>query len=138
MVRRVVVAVDGSEQAEKAVEYALEQFPDDELAAIYVVNPTKAISGGEYPTQAVLDAEEERARSILRDVESVARDHDREIATESLFGRPSREIVSYADGTDADQIVVGSHGRTGVSRVLLGSVAESIVRRAPVPVTVVR
>ena len=53
-------------------------------------------------------------------------------------GRPTRTIVEYADEHDIDQIVMGSHGRSGMSRILLGSVAEIVVRRATVPVTVVR
>jgi len=46
--------------------------------------------------------------------------------------------VEYAEESDVDHIVIGSHGRSGVSRILLGSVAESVVRRADMPVTVVR
>ena len=53
-------------------------------------------------------------------------------------GRPSRMIVSYAEENDIDHIVIGSHGRTGASRILLGSVAESVTRRSSVPVTIVR
>jgi len=53
-------------------------------------------------------------------------------------GRPTKVIVEYADDHDIDQIVMGSHGRSGMSRILLGSVAEIVVRRASVPVTVVR
>ncbi len=53
-------------------------------------------------------------------------------------GRPTKVIVEYADEHDINQIVMGSHGRSGMSRILLGSVAEIVVRRASVPVTVVR
>ncbi|PSQ23605.1 universal stress protein UspA, partial [Halobacteriales archaeon QS_9_67_17] len=59
-----------------------------------------------------------------------------ETATE--MGQPARTIVDYADDNDIDEIVIGSHGRQGISRVLLGSVAENVVRRADMPVTVVR
>jgi nucleotide-binding universal stress UspA family protein len=52
--------------------------------------------------------------------------------------RPARAIVDYAEEHDVAHTVVGSHGRTGVTRVLLGSVAENVMRRAPCPVTVVR
>jgi len=60
------------------------------------------------------------------------------IETAVETGPPARTIVEYADENDADQIVIGSHGRSGVSRVLLGSVAETVARRSPVPVTIVR
>ena len=50
----------------------------------------------------------------------------------------SANIVEYVETHDVDHVVIGSHGRKGLSRVLLGSVAELVVRRSPVPVTVVR
>jgi nucleotide-binding universal stress UspA family protein len=53
-------------------------------------------------------------------------------------GRPSKTIVEVADEAGYDHIVMGSHGRTGVSRIILGSVAEAVTRNATVPVTVVR
>jgi len=65
-------------------------------------------------------------------------EHGGPIETAVVVGRPAREIVRYADDHDIDQIVMGSHGRDRASRVLLGSVAETVARRAPVPVTIVR
>jgi len=55
-----------------------------------------------------------------------------------LLGDPASEIVRIADERKADMIVLGTHGRTGLTRMLMGSVAESIVRRAPCPVLVYR
>jgi nucleotide-binding universal stress UspA family protein len=55
-----------------------------------------------------------------------------------VVGRPAREIVDYADENDIDHVVMGSHGRSGVSRIVLGSVAENVVRKSSVPVTVAR
>ena len=54
------------------------------------------------------------------------------------IGLPAEEIVQYADEHAIDLIVMGTHGREGVMRVVLGSVAESVVRRAPCPVLTVR
>lgn len=59
------------------------------------------------------------------------------VKTEVLSGIPARKIADYARRNRMDLIVVGSHGRTGVSRALLGSVAEGVVRRSPCPVLVV-
>jgi nucleotide-binding universal stress UspA family protein len=75
---------------------------------------------------------------LLEQAQSVADEYEVTLETESMVGRPSREINEFADEHDIDHIVIGSHGRTGVSRVLLGSVAEAVVRRAHCPVTVVR
>jgi len=63
---------------------------------------------------------------------------DRAVERELLAGRPATEIVECAAERDTDQIVMGSHGRDGAARLLLGSVSETVVRRSPVPVTVVR
>jgi len=60
------------------------------------------------------------------------------VETATEVGQPSRTIVAYAQEHDLDHVVIGSYGRKGLSRVLLGSVAELVVRRSPVPVTVVR
>lgn len=62
---------------------------------------------------------------------------DLDAVTALVFGRPAREIVSYASRHGIDVIVMGTHGRTGVSRALLGSVAEAVVRRASCPVLTV-
>ncbi|MFC6988838.1 universal stress protein [Haloplanus sp. GCM10025708] len=63
---------------------------------------------------------------------------DCELRTELVVGKPEREIVDYVDQEDVDHVVMGSHGRSGLDRLLLGSVAETVVRRVRVPVTVVR
>ena len=63
---------------------------------------------------------------------------DCDVETAIEVGRPAATIVEEARERDVDHIVVGSHGRTGASRILLGSVAETVARRSPVPVTIVR
>jgi nucleotide-binding universal stress UspA family protein len=55
-----------------------------------------------------------------------------------LSGGPIREIVDFAERENVDLIVMGSHGRTGISRLLMGSVAEGVARRAPCPVMIVK
>ncbi|MFC6764298.1 universal stress protein, partial [Natrinema soli] len=72
------------------------------------------------------------------DADARAADHGRSIDTTVVVGQPADAIVDHATENEIDLIVVGSHGRTGFSRVLLGSVAERIARQAPVPVTIVR
>jgi universal stress protein A len=60
-----------------------------------------------------------------------------EAVTALVFGRPAREILAYASRHGIDLIVMGTHGRTGVTRAVLGSVAEAVVRRAGCPVLTV-
>jgi nucleotide-binding universal stress UspA family protein len=78
---------------------------------------------------------EASAESML---EAAAGDLEAAVETATVLGRPARAIVEYAEEEVVDAIVIGSHGRDGVARLLPGSVAETVVRRSPVPVTVVR
>lgn len=138
---RVVVPYDGSEQARKALDHVVERYGDGEIVLLYVqdfiaagyeASPEAALPGywKEWYEEAQNEAEElfEEARSRV----------DTDIETESVVGRPERAIVEYVEDNAVDAVVIGSHGRSGVSRILLGSVAETVVRRSPVPVTVVR
>jgi nucleotide-binding universal stress UspA family protein len=138
--KRVLVAFDGSKQADAALDHALAEFPDAELHVVTVLDPAEASYASTEELSAVADgwyeeATEEAERILAEASERVG---DREILTDHVVGRPGRSIVEYAEEHDVDQVITGSHGRTGVARLLLGSVAETIVRRSPVPVTVVR
>lgn len=138
MERHVLVGIDGSDQSTDALAYALEAFPDAEISVVSVVNPVAAMAGDEFFDQSALEQQHELAEEYLESAVRLAREHDREVDTDVRIGSPSRELIAYATESDADHIVVGSHGRTGLSRIFLGSVAETVVRRASVPVTVVR
>ncbi len=81
---------------------------------------------------------ENRAEGILERAREQAAAYDHDLETEQVIGSVSRSIVDYVEGSDVDHVVIGSHGRTGASRILLGSVAENVARRSPVPVTIVR
>ncbi|WP_336036373.1 universal stress protein [Halobacterium yunchengense] len=137
---KILVPIDGSQQSRDALEYALEHFKDADITAINVIDPIEA----GYTAQATVPGYSEEwfeqaqaaADDLFEEAQELAGDHDLDTVTE--VGRPSRTIVDYADEHDINHIVMGSHGRSGVSRILLGSVAESVVRRSPVPVTIVR
>ncbi|MEY7850176.1 universal stress protein [Natrarchaeobius sp. A-rgal3] len=141
MSRNVLVPVDGSAAAEAALEHAREQFPDATVTLLYVVNPMadysrqRAYPG--YTDDDEYSSEREKGEAVL---ESAA---DRlpasvDVETELVAGDPTRAIVDYSEEHDVDHVVIGSHGREGVARYLLGSVAEAVVRRSVPPVTVVR
>ncbi|WP_459194948.1 universal stress protein [Halosimplex sp. J119] len=142
MGKRVLVPVDGSEQAHRAFEFVTEEFDDAEVVLLHVVNPAEA----GYSAQASLPSFSEEwyenqkaaAEELFDEIDDLAADTDLSITREIEVGKPIRVIVEFAEENDLDQIVMGSHGRSGVTRILLGSVAEAVVRRSPVPVTVVR
>ena len=135
---RILVPIDGSEPAKKALEHALVRFPEASLTVLHVINPVDAGHSMDGFSAPVFDELEVQADQLLDEAVSVAKAHDRELTTARELGRPARAILDYADENEFDHIVIGSHGRTGVSRILLGSIAETVVRRASVPVTVVR
>ncbi|MFC6719031.1 universal stress protein [Natrialbaceae archaeon GCM10025810] len=141
MTDRLLVPYDGSEPARAALEYALETFPDADVVALYVVPvPEGYWAAFQNPEDRIpaVDRARDNGRDILDDAAQLAADRGRDIDTEIATGKPDHEIVEFAEEGAYDTIVIGSHGRGGISRVLLGSVAENVVRRAPIPVVVVR
>jgi nucleotide-binding universal stress UspA family protein len=138
----VLVAYDGSDPAAAALEHALESYPGARIAVLTVINPSmgggSGIDGFPASPETWFERAREDATADLDDARAIAEEYDVEIETVIEVGRPSSVIVTYADENDVDHVVLGSHGRKGLTRVLLGSVAEAVVRRSPVPVTVVR
>lgn len=135
----VLVPVDGSDPADAAIDHAVTHFPEANITVLYVMDPVDgATAWGPVTGEDWVSAAEERAESVLAEAYERAADAGIDVETASVIGRPSQAIVEYAEEHDMDQVVIGSHGRKGVARVLLGSVAETVVRRTPSPVTVVR
>ncbi len=122
---RVLVAVDGFDRAAGALEFALREFSDATVTALYVVDPSEV-----FATTPDADAVLETTRQRADALESTIR-------TESDRGDPARTVGEYVTEQDIEHLVVGRSGRSGWPRIRLGSVAEALVLRAPVPVTVV-
>ncbi len=139
----VLIPYDGSEQADRAVAHAIERFADSKLVMLTVINPAESVyATGEgavspFPENWYESAEEQAKEMVARAIEQ-AEEAGVDASSDVVVGRPGRAIVDYAQEHDMDHIVMGSHGRSGVSRILLGSVAETVIRRSPVPVTVIR
>jgi len=106
-----------------------------------IINPIDSIidveAGGLPVAEDWYDNAQERATAIQTTATTLASDHDIDLKTVTEVGKPAREIVEYADNHDIDHIVVGSHGRSGIDRAILGSVAERVTRRARIPVTII-
>ncbi len=139
MNKRVLVPYDGSPQSKRALEFVLTEWGDDEIVLLHVIDPieagysvTTSMSGG--AEQWYQSAQEESTALLSEASLGVACN----VRTETRVGRPARTILEVAESEGFDHIVMGSHGRTGVSRIFVGSVTESVVRGSPVPVTVVR
>ena len=138
----ILVPYDGSTPAQKAVEHALEHHPDEEIVLLRVVEVASGMidAGISLIEERIKEREDEVAGDFSAEVQSLLESEDVAFSVETATGDPAREIVAFAEdeANDVEEIVIGSHGREGVSHVLLGSVAETVVRRAPTSVTVVR
>ncbi len=144
MTEHVLVPVDESAQSMKALDFAVEEYPDARITALHVIDPrdfygAAGIEGAAMTNfEAMREAHEGQAEKLLEDARERAAAAGGDVETDHELGNASREIIEYAGDQDVDHIVIGSHGRTGAGRILLGSVAERVARRAPVPVTIVR
>ena len=142
MFEEVVIATDGSESAQRAVRMALDfaaRF-DACVHALYVVDETE-LQGSPDEIQAELEQALEdaggEALSFVREQTAGETGNDC-IKTAVREGEPAGEIIAYAEECDADLIATGTRGRHGDHAFLLGSVAEAVVRRSPVPVLTIR
>ena len=139
MISRVLVPMNDSEMAERALEYALEAHPDAEITVLCVVGePTSRM--GQATELALADdmkkAAEEHADGVLEAAREIAAEYGKEVTTEVTIGHPSRAILNRAEAFDT--VVIGTHSGSLSDRLLVGNIAETIFRRSPVPVTVVR
>lgn len=142
MIESILVPFDGSPLSQRALERAITKHPNDKITVLYVIDPMLAVYEAEakgLPAASTWhDRMKERAGKICADATEQAGDRECEIKTATEIGRPARAILEYADEHDIEHIIMGSHGREGVSRLVLGSVAERVMRQAPIPVTIVR
>jgi nucleotide-binding universal stress UspA family protein len=132
---RIFVPYDFSEHAAQAVRYgeALADFYRADLVLVHVLQELMVPMEYEVEVPDVdRDAVKARAASALEGVS----DRDHRVLVTS--GHPARRIVELADENEADLLVIATHGRTGLRRMLLGSVAEQVIRQAPCPVFTVK
>jgi nucleotide-binding universal stress UspA family protein len=144
----VLVPLDGSELAEQVLPHALEVAGSNNarITLLRVVHPWVAVvpayahAGIEAPPAYTLTLNEEQANEYLAVARNLVRgQHARvETATVTASGADAGEILEYAEANDVDLIALATHGRGGAKRLLLGSVADKIVRGATMPVLVFR
>jgi nucleotide-binding universal stress UspA family protein len=137
----ILVATDFSEDAKKAVAEAV-QLAKVLDARLYLMHawqvPTTSWEGGWAMPQDVFVQVEANARTALQDAVDAVRPQYPSVQDMFVQGDPREAILSTANTVHADLIVLGTHGRRGVSRLLLGSVAESVVRHATCSVLISR
>jgi universal stress protein A len=136
-VKKILVPVDFSKGQTHALSLATSLARDSgaKLFIAHVEEPTLAYTpGGAY--YGVPSPQQEDLVHMLHEI--VPPSEDVEYEHQSLQGQPSEAIIAFAEEINADLIVMSTHGRTGISRVLMGSVAEAVVRHAPCPVITIK
>jgi nucleotide-binding universal stress UspA family protein len=138
--QKILIAIDSEPVAAHAADIAAElaRLAEAEMAFIHVIDPelVNAADTGIQPAVFAASVKEE-AKKLIDDFRK--RLPPQATALDFIqVGSPLTEIVKAAKDWPADLIVIGSHGRAGIKRALLGSVAEGVMRHAPCPVLVVR
>jgi nucleotide-binding universal stress UspA family protein len=139
MVSRVLVPMDNSEMAERALRHALETYSGAEITVMHVVGEPSGMMGKAAKLALADDLKtvaDELASDVLSRAESIAEEYDAEVDTSIKVGHPGRAIVNQAG--DFDMVVIGTHGGSLSDRLLVGDVARRVFRRSPTPVTVIR
>lgn len=137
MDHRILVPFDGSKPSTVALTHALEVHPSSAITALYVADAND-LGGLDEAKSKIPEEEADRASEVFEEVRSRGEVYEATVTTDVRAGDPAKTIVEYADEKGIDQIVMGSHDRSGLSRILTGSVAEEVVREASVSVTLAR
>ncbi len=136
---KILIATDGSEKNQPAVRKGLEIAREcgSTLYAIYVIDETPFTSAqAEVSTADVYTRLKDEGERAIEQVKGIA--DGVKVETRILSGRPAHVITEFALKNKVDLIVVGSQGKSGLERLLLGSIAESIIRMADCMVLVVK
>lgn len=133
MLERVLVATDGSEVADAAVAHGVEVAARFDAAVEFLT----VVDVRDLENAPTADDRRAAARDVVADLAARADERGLEGRHEVRTGVPAEAILEHVEDVGADLVVVGTHGRTGYRRLVLGSVAESVLRAAPVPVLTV-
>lgn len=144
MMNAVLVATDFSETSVAALAYGrdLARAFGARLHVLHVAEAISATAGEEFFPGDLEGLQADVVKRAAERLDALLTDHDLTMLRATPAVRPSSDvagtIIDYAKASHVDVIVVGTHGRTGVSHLFMGSVAEHVVRKAPCPVLVVR
>ncbi len=142
MYRRALVPLDGSPVAETIIPFIVEIAGplDMEVVLLEVVQPTTpvVIEGSRYVEIEDPEARRRSAEEYLAPFAVALRNRGVRVSTQVRRGMPQEEILAAAKETHADLIAMSTHGRSGLGRLLFGSVAEGVLRHADVPVFLMR
>jgi nucleotide-binding universal stress UspA family protein len=138
--KNILIATDGSENTQKAIFYGinLAKLNGSIVHALHVVDissVSQSWTAGKETMHDILTKDGQKATSKVKEWGEASGVDVKEVLLE---GHPSKEIIDFAENNEIDLIVMGTLGKTGLDRFLMGSVAETVVRNSKVPVLVVR
>ncbi len=140
--RNILIATDGSKLSEHTIKYGVElaKLGGSKLYAAYVVDtadfasiPMESDAGWETMYSLL----KEEGKQATQNVEDIAERAGVDVEQVLLEGHPAHEIIEFSSKNDIDIIVMGTHGKSGLNRFILGSVAEKVIRSSKIPVFVV-
>lgn len=146
MFETILIPTDGSEPAERAAERGVE-LAAQHGATVHVLYAVEPVPLGKFTTGPepastghgeVLEEQKSEAQQALDSVSALCDEYGVDVVETIEYGKPSEEILEYSESEGIDAIVMGTHGRSGAERLMLGSVAEKVVRKSQIPVMTIR
>ncbi|BCB96233.1 universal stress protein [Dissulfurispira thermophila] len=141
MLKRILVAFDGSSQSYQAFDFALEMSKlcpgaAPEIFVVSVAQPPEPADIVEV--DAIIDSATEHYEELFKKLRERAKERNLEIKTEVVVGHPADQIVKYAKDKNCDMVVLGQRGKSKIESYLLGSVSKRVATYAPCTVTIVK
>jgi nucleotide-binding universal stress UspA family protein len=138
--KRVLVALDGSTEGEAVLRFLMEIAGplDMTIMLLHVLEPITPQAGDGMVILDDIEARRHEAEEYLAPISAALRSQGVNTSWAIRRGQPAHEILAAASESGADLIAMATHGRTGVGRLLFGSVAEAVLRHASVPVFMIR
>ncbi|WP_291318990.1 universal stress protein [Desulfonatronospira sp.] len=141
-VKKILCAVDFSDMSSKVADYAqtIAKSMNSSVKVVYVAPSLSQYVGFHVPPTSIENFVGEIVSGAEKTMDIFIQENFSEIDATGhvLTGYAAEEILKYADQENMDMIIMGTHGRKGIDRVLFGSVAEKIVKSAPIPVLTIR
>jgi nucleotide-binding universal stress UspA family protein len=141
MLKRILVAFDGSEKSYEAFNFALEMSKlcpgaAPEIIVLSVAQPPEPFDIVEM--DAIIDSAKQHYEELFKGLREKAKERNLEIKTEVAVGHPADQIVKYAKDNNCDMVILGQRGKSKIESWLLGSVSKRVATYAPCTVTIVK
>lgn len=140
--KKIICALDLAEHSKEVASYAsmLAKLSDASVIALYVAPTMTQYTGFHVPPNSIDSFVSEIVDGAKATMEQFMKENFSgiNVSSDIVIGYAAEEILACADREGADLIVMGTHGRTGIDRMLFGSVAEKVVKNSPIPVLTIR